>query len=417
VEPFAAFIGIDWADQQHAVCLVDARKVGFEHLMLDQRPEAIDDWTAKLRQRFPEGKLAVCLEQSRGALIYALMKYDCFVLFPVNPLQLARYREALGPSGAKDDPTDARLLVEFLQKHGDRLKAWKPDDAASRLLRLLVEDRRGLVDQRTAFSNSMKSRLKQYFPLALQMFNDIGGNLACAFLSRWSSFDQLRGATEQQLRDFYHEHECYRTAVIDKRIQAFQTAQALTSDEAIVESGMLQTGTLVRQIADLNQAIDRYDTRIAKLMEQHDDGPLFTSFPGAGDAMAPRLLAAFGTDRDRLENAQQLQQQVGVAPVTKRSGNTKIVNRRWACNKFLLQTFHEFAGHSRAQSPWAQAYYDMMRSRGHAHQAAVRALAFKWVRILYYCWKTRTLYDEATYVGSLIKRRSPIVSYLATTTE
>lgn len=417
MEPFAAFIGIDWADDKHAVCLVDPQKPRIEDTKLDQQPEAIDDWAAKLRLRFPEGKLAVCLEQSRGALIYALMKYDFFVLFPVNPLQLARFREALGPSGAKDDPTDAQLLVEFLQKHGDRLRPWKPDDAQTRLIRFLAEDRRSLVDDRTAFSNALKSRLKQYFPLALQMFNDVAGDLACAFLSRWNSFDQLVGATEQQLRDFYREHQCYHPATIDERIQAIRTAKALTSDQAIVESGMLHSGALVRQIAELNRAIEQYETRIGELMKQHDDGSLFTSFPGAGDAMAPRLLAAFGTDRDRLENAQQLQQHVGVAPVTKRSGKTKMVNRRWACNKFLLQTFHEYADHSRQRSPWAKAYYDMMRDRGQKHQAAIRALAFKWARILYHCWKTRTLYDELTYVSSLIKRASPVVKYLPATTQ
>ena len=311
MEAYAAFVGIDWADQKHAVCLVDPQHPRAEHSDLEQQPAAIDEWATSLRRRFPTGQIAVCLEQSRGALIYALMKYDFLVLFPVNPLQLARFREALEPSGAKDDPDDAQLLVELLQKHGDRLRAWKPDDVQTRLLRLLVEDRRGLVDQRTAFGNALKSRLKQYYPLALDMFDDVTSNLACAWLMRWSSFDSLRAASEQELREFYRAAACWHAATVEKRLAAWRAAQSLTDDQAIVQSGQLQSGVLVRQIVELNRAIGDYEARIAQLMEQHDDGPLFQSFPGAGAALAPRLLAAFGSDRDRLDDAQQMQRLCG----------------------------------------------------------------------------------------------------------
>jgi transposase len=352
------------------------------------------------------------LEQSRGALVYALMKYDFLVLFPVNPLQLARFREALGPSGAKDDPDDAQLLVELLRKHGDRLRPWKPDDMQTRLLRLLVEDRRGLVDQRTALGNALKSRLKQYFPLALEMFDDVTSSLACSLLTRWSHFDSLRSASEQELREFYRAASCWHAETIEKRLASWREARALTGDQAIVQSGQLQTGALVRQIMELNRSIADYETRIHELMEQHDDGSLFRSFPGAGAAMAPRLLAAFGSDRNRLEDAQQMQRYAGVAPVTKRSGKSHRVVRRWACNSFLLQTFHEFAGHSIKQSPWAKAYYRMMRERGSQHQAAIRALAFKWIRIMHRCWQSRQCYDEPTYVAALKQRNSPIIKYL-----
>ena len=122
----------------------------------------------ELQRRFPNKCIGVCLEQSKGALIYALMKYDFLILYPINPKQLARYREAINPGGAKDDPTDAELLLDFVMRHHQKLRAWKPDDAETRLIRMLSEDRRDLVDQRTAFSNQLKSRLKQYFPLLLQ---------------------------------------------------------------------------------------------------------------------------------------------------------------------------------------------------------------------------------------------------------
>ena len=128
--------------------------------------------------------------------------------------------------------------------------------------------------------------------------------------------------------------------------------------------------------------------------------------------MAPRLLSAFGTDRERITSAAEMQTLSGIAPVTKRSGKSCVVHRRWACPKFLRQTFHEFAAHSIPQSRWAKAYYDLQRSRGTRHHAAIRALAFKWIRVIYRCWMTKTRYDEDLYLESLRKHQSPLLDYL-----
>lgn len=415
LENCAAYVGIDWADEKHAICLIDAKTHVSEPDGFDQEPQAIDQWVSKLQQRYPNQKIAVCLEQKRGALIYALMKYDGLLLVPVNPKQLARFREALAPSGAKDDPHDAELLAELVAKHPGRLRVWQPDDAQTRKIRFLTEDRRNLVDQRTALTNRLKSRLKQYFPLALQVTGDrLFGNLACQFLTHYCSPEKLQAASDQELVQFYRKHQCYRQDVIDQRIRAVRQAAPLTTDQAVIESGRLLVRAVVQQILALNEAIAQYDAELAALMRSHQDAALFESFPGAGPAMAPRLLAAMGSDRDRLANAQETQQISGIAPVTKQSGKSKVVRRRWACNRFLLQTFHEFAAHSIKRSTWAKAYYQMLKNdRGHKHQSAVRALAFKWIRIIFRCWKNRTKYDELAYTASLIKRNSPILKFFA----
>ena len=146
------------------------------------------------------------------------------------------------------------------------------------------------------------------------------------------------------------------------------------------------------------------------MFEQHDDSTLFGSFPGAGASLAPRLLAAFGSDRGRFEFAAEMQQLAGIAPVTEKSGNGIWIHWRLACPKFLRQTFHEFAGQSILYSDWARAHYDQLRKRGKSHHAALRALAFKWIRIIFRCWKTRTAYDEALYCKSLRLRRSPLAA-------
>lgn len=410
----AAFVGVDWADQTHATCLIEPGGSKPECGSLDQTPEAIDEWVASLQQRFPGQKIAVCLEQKRGPLIYALMKFECLVLVPVNPKQLARFREALGPSGAKDDPTDAGLLAQLVYMHSDHLRAWSPEDDVTRKIRLLCEDRRALVDQRTGLTNRLKSALKQYFPLALKVSGDrIYANLACHLLEQYPTLEALQAASDDELRQFYHDHHSRRRSAVDERLRIIRHAQPLTRDRAILDSSVLKVQSLVAQIKVLNTSIEAYDTELAILMRDHEDAEIFKALPGAGVAMAPRLLAALGTDRERLASAQEVQQLSGIAPVTKKSGKSKIVHRRWACNKFLLQTFHEFAAHSIHHSKWAKAYYEMLRSEGKKHQAAVRALAFKWIRIIFRCWKDRTHYDELAYCGTLIGKKSRIIEFLA----
>ena len=170
-EAVAAYIGIDWADQKHAIALRSAAEPSkIEHQLIDQKPEALMEWIGQLQQRFGgHGQILVCLEQSRGALIYHLMCYEFFELYPVNPLQLARYRETFSPGGAKDDRPDAELLCELLYCHHDRLRAWKPDSELNRKLAFFNEGRREAVDQRTRLSNAIKSQLKSIFRLCEQV--------------------------------------------------------------------------------------------------------------------------------------------------------------------------------------------------------------------------------------------------------
>jgi len=177
----------------------------------------------------------------------------------------------------------------------------------------------------------------------------------------------------------------------------------------------MKVRALVAQIPLLTAAIHEYDLKITVLFDEHDDSTLFGSFPGAGASLAPRLLAAFGRDRGRFEFAAEMQQLAGIAPVTEKSGTGIWIHWRLACSKFLRQTFQEFAGCSIAQSEWARAEYDLLRKRGKSHHAALRALAFKWIRIIFRCWKDKTTYDEAKYCSALKLRRSPLAGALGDT--
>lgn len=406
----AAFVGLDWADQKHVVSWREANTELRQRWTLDQTPEALQNWIQQLRDRFAGRPVAIAVEQKRGALIYALMHVDFLYLYPVNPQTLSQFRKAFYPSGAKDDPIDADLLLEILMTHRQHLRVWVPDDVLTRSIQLLTEDRRGLVDERTALTNQLTAALKMYFPQALDWFGDLHAPRACAFLLRWPSLQSLQRATPSSIRKFYKAQGYRGEDKLAQLIANIQKAQPLTQDGAVVLAGSMKVQTLVGPIALLTESIQRYEQEIASLFDQHDDSTLFSSFPGAGASLAPRLLAAFGSDRSRFEFAAEMQQLAGIAPVTEKSGTGIWIHWRLACSKFLRQTFQEFAGCSILQSDWARACYDQLRKRGKSHHAALRALAFKWIRIIFRCWKTRTPYDETVYCNSLKLRRSPLAA-------
>jgi transposase len=412
---FAAFLGIDWSDRKHDLCLVPADSARREFSVLEHTPEAINEWASRLRERFSGRAVAVCLEQSRGPLIFALLKFDFLVLFPVNPSTLARYRQAFSPSRAKDDPSDAEYQAELLIHHRDRLTPWLPDDDKTRELQFLVEHRRRLVGDRTRFSNRMTALLKAYFPQILQWFPDIRTPIVCDFLSRWPSLDALSGVRRSTLERFFHAHNCHRADTIQNRIDAIRLAVPLTCDAAVLASSVVMMRALLAQMTATLEAIKDFDRRIDDLCQQHPDFALFEALPGAGAVYASRLLAAFGSRRDRFSSADELARFSGIAPVTERSGKQCRVRWRYFCPKFVRQALVEWAGESVRHSFWAGAYYQQQRARGKTHQVAVRALAFKWIRILWRCWQTCTPYDEVTYLERLRKTGSPLLAFAATT--
>jgi transposase len=205
-QPFAALIGIDWANAKHDLCLRAAGSEAVEHSVVKHSPEAIDVWVRELRQRFGPAPIAIALELDKGPLVYALQKYDGFVLFPVNPTMLAKYRQAFVPSGAKDDPTDAQLALELLCRHPEALKGLKPQSPAMRSLVQLVHDRRRLVGDKVRITNRLSNALKNYFPQPLEWFEDTDTVLFCDFLTRWPTLKQIKRARRSVLEAFFHQH-------------------------------------------------------------------------------------------------------------------------------------------------------------------------------------------------------------------
>jgi len=408
-QAFTALVGIDWSDKKHDFCLQGAGSQQHEFGVVAHRPEAIDHWARELHERFG-GPIAVCLEIAKGPLVHALQRYPFMVLFPVNPAMIAKYREAFVPSRAKDDPTDAEIALELLLRHREKLQPLKPQSAAMRALTTLVEQRRNLVGDKTRITNRLCHTLKEYFPQALDWFEDRDTVLFCDFLQRWPSLKQVKRARQATLRSFFWAHNMRRAELIEERIHGIRSASALTDDVAVIGPHQLLVQVLVSQLRVILQAIDEFDAEITQLAERLPDYALFAALPGAGAILTPRLLVAFGEHRERYASAAQLQQYAGVAPVLERSGNKCWVHWRMACPTFLRQTFVEWAGSTIPRSFWASAYYQRQRDKGCSHQAALRALAYKWIRIVYRCWQTRTAYDESTYLLALKRRGSPLIA-------
>jgi transposase len=408
----AAFIGIDWADTEHTVCLRIPGSSEMETLVLSQEPEALAEWAVGLKARFGDRPVGLCLEQSRGALIYALSQYPWLVLYPINPKSLAKYRESLYPSRAKSDPADAVLLCEFLIKHQDRLRPWRAEDADTRQLRLLLENRETLVDDRTRLSNRLRDALKLYFPQVLEWGGPLTKPMSWDFLLKWNTLPEIQKVNKKKLLNFFYAHQVRRGDQINGLYERVQSAQALVTDRALVDPSVIMVRSLCRQLQAIQASIDQYDREIETRYARHPEKGLFEHLPGAGKVIGPRLVAAFGRDRQKYEDAGEIQKMSGMAPVVEASGKSAWTHWRWAAPAFLRQTFHEFAAHSIPRCAWAKAFYDLQRQRGKGHHAAVRSLAFKWIRILYRCWKNNVPYDENRYVQQLHVHGSPLLKFL-----
>lgn len=403
-------VGLDWADQAHAVCQrtwVDGQRQVFQ---IGADPASVEAWLTQLKALAgPQGRIAIGFEQNRGALFEMLRLHSDWIdLYPLNPLTVSKYREAFFTSGAKDDPLDSQLIEELLYHHLDRLRPYQAPEPELRELDLLCQQRRKAVDAAVACANELCSLLKVYYPLALDLHQELRCSLSLHFLKRWPTLEQLKKAKPQTLRSFYFQHHCRSQSLIAERLEKIARAQAVTEDPALIRPLVLSLQRLVNQLFTLQASIAAFDKAIQALFAQHPDHHLFESLPGAGPQLAPRLLAAFGSNRALLTHPSQMQKKSGTAPVLDRSGQGKTISRRWCRSKFLCQTFHEFAAHSIPYSTWAKACYQQLLARGKSHNAAVRALAFKWIPIIFRLWQDRSPYDENLYLQALRNRRSPL---------
>jgi transposase len=225
-------------------------------------------------------------------------------------------------------------------------------------------------------------------------------------LLKWPSLQALQKVSPEVLRKFFHQHNCRSAERIEERLEQIRLAVAATNDPALLETGILCIQSSVRILETMREAIARFDRQIDETYQIHPDRAIMESFPQAGPALEPRLVAAVGSRRERFGSANNLAAFAGIAPVKEASGQGLWVHWRWACPKFIRQTFHEWAGCTIRSCDWAREHYDRQRQKGKGHHAAIRSLAFKWIRIFYRCWHDRIPYSEEIY-SKARQARSP----------
>ena len=313
-------------------------------------------------------------------------------------------------SGGKTDHLDAWSFADALRTDGHAWRPLKPEEPLVQELRLLCRDEIHLIRQRTALANQLQAALHEYYPAALEAFDDWTLPSAWAFVERFPTAEASKKAGKRCWEKFLHVHRLYRPQTYEKRLTLFARATAFCGSQAVTNAKSLLAVSLAKQLRVLEAQLETYRERIEQLFKQHPDHDLFGSLPGAGKKLAPRLLGECGDDRDRFDDAQALQCYSGTAPVSFQSGQIHKVKFRRACNKHFRAAMHLWANSSRTYCTWAQVYYRKKREQGKSHACALRCLGQRWLKILWKMWQTGTPYNEQLHTRNQTRHGSWVIA-------
>jgi transposase len=387
------FAALDWARDHHDFVVIDRQGVVIEKLRFEH-DEAGWRRLGLLVEKYRN--LPVAVETSHGTVVENLFAAGVKV-FPINPKAAERYRERHAPSGVKNDLRDAWSLADALRLDGHMWQPLRPLDPALNELRLLCRDEIALIEQRTQLVNQLRQALHEYYPVALSAFDDWTSPVAWAFVVRFPTPQALHSAGSRRWESFMRQQRVWRPTTVQARITLFAQATSFCGTPSTVAAKSLHAVSLAQLLQVLEKQLVTYREHIEAVFARHPDHALFGSLPGAGEKIAPRLLAEIGDDRVRFPSAQSLQCHAGTAPVTIQSGKMCYQRLRHACNMSLRYSVHIWADLSRRKCKWAEDYYRAHRAKGHTHATALRCLGQRWLNILWKMWQTGTSYDEALH--------------------
>lgn len=389
------YAGFDWARDHHAVVIVDTHgqivaDFEFEH--------SLAGWQRWREQTAAWPNLAVAIETNQGAAVDQLLQGG-YTVYPVNPVASESYRKRKAPSGTKTDHLDGWGLADALRVDGHGWKPWEPMDPLTQQLRLLCRDELSLIQERTLLVNQLQQALLEYYPAALQAFQDWTCPSTWEFIIEFPTPARLVQAGQRRWEKFLHTHRLWRPQTAEKRLALFAQADQFQSSAAITQAKSRLALSLCKLLRTLQQQLDEYRQAIEALFRSHPDHDLFGSLPGAKKVLAPRLLAAIGVDPERYGTHQVLQAFAGTAPVSYQSGQISKAKMRWACDKFLRHTVHLWADCFRKASAWGQTYYQTKRKHGMSHACALRCLGQRLLKIVF-----KMLLDKKPYNAELHAR-------------
>ena len=389
------YAGFDWARTHHAVVIVDSHG----QIVADfEFKHSLEGWQSFQEQTAPWPNLAIAIETNQGAAVDQLLQRG-YIVYPVNPVASESYRKRKAPSGTKTDHVDAWGLADALRVDGHGWKELQPVDPLTHQLRLLCQDEVTLIEQRTALVNQLQQALVEYYPAALEAFDDWTCPSTWDFIIEFPTAQALVGAGKRRWEKFLHTHKLWRSETAEKRLAVFTQADQFKISEPIIQAKSRLALSLCKLLRTLQQQLEEYRSQIEALFQSHPDHDLFGSLPGAKKVLAPRLLAAIGTDPQRYGSHQVLQCFAGTAPVSYESGQIKKAEIRWACDKFLRHTVHLWADCFRKASVWGQTYYRKKRQQGMSHACSLRCLGQRLLKIVF-----KMLTDKKPYNAELHAR-------------
>ena len=393
------FAGDDWAEDHHDIEVMDqAGKV----LAKKRLPEGVAGMAQlhELIGRFvpehaDEAEVVIGIETDRGPWVAALIAAG-YVVFPVNPLQASRYRERHGVSGAKSDAGDAHMLADMVRTDSHQLRAAAGDSPEAAGIKVVARTHKTLIWDRTRAVQRLRHQLREYFPAALEAFEDLDAPEVLELLGK--APDPARAAKLTRAQVSAALKRAHRRNIADKTT-AILTAlrgEHLAQPGSLTVAYVATVRSLAAVIATLNEQVKALETEVGGHFGRHPDAEIYQSQPGLGTVLGARVLGEFGDDPHRYASAKARKNYGSTSPITRASGKKKVVAARFVRNDRLIDALMTWAFASLNASPGARAFYDQQRAKGFEHNDALRRLANRLVGILHGCLKTRTRYDEAT---------------------
>lgn len=381
--------GLDWAKDDHVVCVVDYRTGEVrDRFTLEHSAAGL---AGLLRRLAKLGCTEIAIERPDGPVVDALLDAALTVVV-ISPNQVKNLRSRYGSAGNKDDRFDAYVLADTLRTDRARLRPLIPDSPATLTLRATVRARKDLVNTRVAVANQLRAHLANAFPAGAVLFTEVDSPINLAFLARF---------THQGLADWLSPKRLGhwlaaigysgRTSPQDLHARLTAAPRGPVDEHGLALSHITQA--YLQTLRALREQIAALEQQISQQLAAHTDSHIFTSLPRSGTVRAARLLAEIGDCRARFPTPASLACLAGVAPSTRASGKSRHVGFRWACDKQLRDAVCDFAGDSRRANPWAQDLYARARARGHDHAHSVRILARAWLYVIWHCWQNNTAYD------------------------
>ena len=390
------YIGIDWADQKHDALALDeaGRKLGAIHVAHTAEGLAkLDAWLVQILGSSDKEQMACIVETNHGLLIAYLLERG-WPVYPVNPRTVDRKRSA---SNAKTDAIDAYLLAKTGRADFADLHRLIPDSEKVAELKGLTRDQDSLIQMQTRLVNQLTACLKDYYPVALDLFTKLQQRSTLLFLQTYPTLQAAQAASVEQISQILKAAGHTTASKVAPKIFEHLHQPSLQANAVTIRTKSRLALALVAQLLPLVEQLAEYDKEIEQLFLSHEDNEVFGSLPRAGQRLAPRLLAEIGDDPSRYESAASLQALAGTSPVLFQSGNYSKPHRRQGCIKPLRNALHQFAWQSTLSEPWAAAYYERKRAEGKSHSVAVRALSNVWVRIIFAMLSTQKPYVSAIF--------------------